>query len=80
MKFVVVHKGCTITLETDDKTFSLPNCLNALEQNIVHEVLKASGNVKARAAEVLQINRTTLVEKCHRWGFPMGEWLGKRNK
>jgi len=38
---------------------------------MIAEALQLSGGVKARAALMLSINRTTLVEKMRRLGIPL---------
>jgi len=43
--------------------FSLPGHLAGIENGLIRRALAESGGVKARAAALLNINRTTLVEK-----------------
>ena len=43
--------------------------ISAIERSLITRALELSGGVKARAAELLGINRTTLVEKMKRMGM-----------
>jgi len=45
--------------------------INDIERKMISEALQLSGGVKARAALMLSINRTTLVEKMRRLGIPL---------
>jgi len=45
--------------------------INDIEKKMIAEALQLSGGVKARAALMLSINRTTLVEKMRRLGIPL---------
>jgi two-component system response regulator AtoC len=45
--------------------------INEIERKMIAEALQLSGGVKARAALMLSINRTTLVEKMRRLGIPL---------
>ena len=45
--------------------------INEIEKKMIGEALQLSGGVKARAAVMLSINRTTLVEKMRRLGMPL---------
>jgi len=45
--------------------------INDIERKMIGEALQLSGGVKARAALMLSINRTTLVEKMRRLGIPL---------
>jgi len=45
--------------------------INDIEKKMIAEALELSGGVKARAALMLSINRTTLVEKMRRLGIPL---------
>jgi len=47
----------------------LKNYLGDLEQSLIEQALDAADNVVARAAELLQIRRTTLVEKMRKFGI-----------
>ncbi|GFO54696.1 acetoacetate metabolism regulatory protein AtoC [Geomonas sp. Red276] len=45
--------------------------ISEIEKRMISEALQLSGGVKARAATMLNINRTTLVEKMRRLGMPL---------
>lgn len=45
--------------------------INEIEKRMISEALQLSGGVKARAAVMLSINRTTLVEKMRRLGMQL---------
>jgi len=45
--------------------------ISEIEKRMIGEALQLAGGVKARAAVMLNINRTTLVEKMRRLGMPL---------
>jgi DNA-binding NtrC family response regulator len=49
----------------------LPLVVSSLERQMIQEALALSGGVKSRAAALLNLNRTTLVEKMRRLGLPL---------
>jgi DNA-binding NtrC family response regulator len=51
--------------------FSLDEVLANYEQRMLYQALEHSGWVKTRAAEMLKIKRTTLIEKMKRLGIPL---------
>jgi DNA-binding NtrC family response regulator len=51
---------------------NLPEIIDAIEQAMIRQALDLSGGVKARAAQLLGLNRTTLVEKLKRFDLPAG--------
>jgi DNA-binding NtrC family response regulator len=51
---------------------SLPATIDTIELGMIRQALELSGGVKARAAMLLGLNRTTLVEKLKRLGLPAG--------
>lgn len=55
---------------------SLPEILTAFEQQMLLQALERSNWVKTRAAALLKIKRTTLIEKMKRLGIPLkdGRW------
>jgi DNA-binding NtrC family response regulator len=55
-----------------DEGIDLPETIDAIERAMIHQALELSGGVKARAAALLGLNRTTLVEKIKRLRFPAG--------
>jgi two-component system, NtrC family, response regulator AtoC len=52
-------------LVTDDG-IDMPGTINAIEARMIRDAMELAGGVKARAANLLKINRTTLVEKIKR--------------
>ncbi|SNB44919.1 sigma-54 dependent transcriptional regulator [Geobacter sp. DSM 9736] len=53
------------------KGVDLMKTLNEIERKMIEEALALSKGVKARAAALLNLNRTTLVEKMRRLGMPL---------
>lgn len=53
-------------MELSDAGLDMPMILSGLERSLVVQALERAGGVKARAAALLGINRTTLVEKIKR--------------
>ena len=51
--------------------FSLDEVLATYEQKMLYQALEHSRWVKTRAAELLKIKRTTLIEKMKRLGIPL---------
>ena len=51
--------------------FSLDEVLANYEQRMLYQALEHAGWVKTRAAELLKIKRTTLIEKMKRLGIPL---------
>lgn len=52
------------------KDFSLGSFLTDIERTLVVQALEKSGGNRSRAAEILGINRTTLIEKIKRFQIP----------
>jgi len=52
-----------------DSGIDLPETVAQIEQSLIRQALERSHYVKARAASLLKINRTTLVEKIKRYGM-----------
>lgn len=48
---------------------NLPEIMLSIEKEMIEEALRLSAGVKARAANLLHLNRTTLVEKMKRFGI-----------
>jgi transcriptional regulator with PAS, ATPase and Fis domain len=55
-----------ISLELTESGLDLVEVVAEIERNLISQALKLSGGVKAQAAQLLGINRTTLVEKVKR--------------
>ena len=47
----------------------LPLMVDSMEQNMIHQALKLSNGVKSKAARLLGLNRTTLIEKMKKKGM-----------
>lgn len=58
-------------VELTDKGVDMVSMISEIERNLIAQALTLSGGVKARAASLLGINRTTLVEKMRRMGMPL---------
>ncbi len=58
-------------LQVGGDGFSLDEVLANYEQRMLYQALEHSGWVKTRAAELLKIKRTTLIEKMKRLGIPL---------
>jgi DNA-binding NtrC family response regulator len=58
--------------------FSLDEVLANYEQRMLYQALEHAGWVKTRAAELLKIKRTTLIEKMKRLGIPLKGNTGSR--
>jgi DNA-binding NtrC family response regulator len=57
--------------------FSLDDVLARYEQRMLYQALEHAGWVKTRAAELLKIKRTTLIEKMKRLGIPLKAGAGE---
>ncbi len=51
---------------------NLPVTIDNIEREMIRQAMAMSGGVKSRAATLLGLNRTTLVEKIKRLGLPVG--------
>lgn len=61
----------SITLEVgEEKGLPLWSALVNLEREIIGKTLEKFNGNKAKTADFLQLNRTTLVEKAKKYGFP----------
>jgi two-component system response regulator AtoC len=57
------------SLRVPDEGLDLPETIAQIELTLIRQAMDKSDNIKARAAELLHINRTTLVEKMKRYGI-----------
>jgi two-component system response regulator AtoC len=62
-----------VCLELTESGMDMVAAISAIERGLMTRALELSGGVKARAATLLGINRTTMVEKMKRMGMGMGE-------
>ncbi len=68
MKIEVELDGNTMSMNFDPHhPVRLQDLLCKLEREILVQVIMMRGGVKARAAEALSLNRTTLVEKAKKY-------------
>jgi len=66
----IVHKDRLLpSLQIPEEGLDLAEAIANIEQTLIKQALEKSSNVKARAASLLRINRTTLVEKIKRYGM-----------
>ncbi len=61
-----------------EKGIDFGRTIEEIERRMIRDALEKTGGVKARAASLLKLNRTTLVEKMKRLGFPNGNNLSSR--
>lgn len=57
-------------VEFPDEGIDLPGCLATIERDLIERALTRTGGNRNRAADLLRIKRTTLVEKLKRLGEP----------
>jgi DNA-binding NtrC family response regulator len=57
------------TLHIPDEGLNMAETIAHIEKTLIKQAMDKSRNVKARAATLLNINRTTLVEKIRRYGM-----------
>jgi DNA-binding NtrC family response regulator len=65
----IEHKGAKLTLEYSKIPFPLSDALGVFERSLISHFLDQNNGIKARVARDLMLNRTTLVEKCRKFGF-----------
>jgi len=56
-------------IEISDDGLGLNETMGQFEKDLLQKALQKSGGVKSRAAKLLNLNRTTLVEKLKRYGI-----------
>jgi len=56
-------------IEISDNGPGLTETIGQFEKDLLQKALQKSGGVKSRAAKLLNLNRTTLVEKLKRYGI-----------
>ena len=62
--------GSGVRLALPEHGLDLKDTLDRLEKDLIREALCRSNGNRARAASLLGLNRTTLVEKLRRWPTP----------
>jgi DNA-binding NtrC family response regulator len=65
--------GQIVQTAIPEKGFSLSNAVNEYEKQLILNALERTGWVKNRAAKLLNMNRTTLVEKIKKQGIERAE-------
>lgn len=60
-----------VDVELAPQGIDLPGFLASLEKSLIEQALTRSNGIKAQAALLLKINRTTLVEKMRKYGMPL---------
>jgi DNA-binding NtrC family response regulator len=65
--------GCGVSAELPDGGVDLVKILDDIEADLINKALEKAGGVKSRAAELLKINRTTLIEKMRKKGMLVSE-------
>jgi DNA-binding NtrC family response regulator len=63
------ENGHLPTVHIPDEGLNMAETVAHIEQTLIKQAMDKSSNVKARAAALLNINRTTLVEKIKRYGM-----------
>jgi DNA-binding NtrC family response regulator len=68
--------GATPSPASADQNYSLPETgidlnkmVNSIERNMILRALEKTGGVRSKAAELLGLNRTTLIEKIKKMGI-----------
>jgi DNA-binding NtrC family response regulator len=61
--------GSLPSLQIPEEGLDLADAIANIEQVLIKQAMDKASNVKARAASLLKINRTTLVEKIKRYGM-----------
>ncbi len=61
------EEGQLPTLQLPDEGLDLSDTMAHLEQTLIKQAMDKASNIKARAAALLNVNRTTLVEKMKRY-------------
>lgn len=64
---IEVSRG--ICLDITPEGINMPAAIEELERGLIRKALELAGGVKAKAAQLLGLNRTTLVEKMKRLGM-----------
>ncbi|MEJ2197035.1 MAG: sigma-54 dependent transcriptional regulator [Desulfuromonadales bacterium] len=63
------EKGLLPALHIPEEGLDLTETMAHLERHLIQQAMERSQSIKARAASLLNINRTTLVEKIKRYGM-----------
>ena len=81
MEKTVTIRNASLTVKTSEG-FEIPmkDLFNLLEKEIIQSYLKKNFNNKNTTSKELCVNRTTLVEKCRKFGLFMNPSPSKRVK
>ena len=72
MKIQVISPDTVLTLDhVGPNPIALDDLMRELEKKTIGELLSRTGGIKSTVAKLLKMNRTTLVEKAKRYGFPL---------
>ncbi|MDH4008436.1 MAG: hypothetical protein OEU35_10265 [Desulfuromonadales bacterium] len=63
------ESGLLPALHIPEEGLDLTETMAHLERHLIQQAMERSQSIKARAASLLNINRTTLVEKIKRYGM-----------
>jgi len=58
-------------IEISESGIDLNEAVSAMERNLIQKALEKTGGVRSRAAQLLGLNRTTLLEKMKKMGIEM---------
>lgn len=61
------------TAEVDKENIDLHGLIYKFEKELLHAVIARSGGNKTKAAQYLGLNRTTLIEKCRKYGLHLNK-------
>lgn len=64
----VLSARCSIT-EFGDSGVNLNEMMSTMERNLIQQALERAGGVRTKAAQLLGLNRTTLIEKIKKMGI-----------
>lgn len=71
-EFQVVRGKTSLTLRHEGSgKIPYADLVGDLWMLLIRELLAQLGGIKGRVADKLTLNRTTLVEKCRKYGFPL---------
>ncbi|MBI5327215.1 MAG: sigma-54-dependent Fis family transcriptional regulator [Deltaproteobacteria bacterium] len=65
----MIKERAALSFEIPDNGVNLPAMVETLENGLIEKALNRAGGVKSKAAELLSINRTTLIEKMKKKGL-----------
>jgi len=63
--------GSIVSMELSETGIDLNEAVSSIERNLIQKALEKTGGVRSRAAQLLGLNRTTLLEKMKKMGIEM---------